>query len=175
MSAARSQRHFSRRRFLAKTGSGVALAGLAPALSAPFVSRARAADKTLKIIQWSHFVPAYDIWIDAFAKGWGEKNGVDVTVDHIPALELPARAAAEVAAQAGHDLFGFNSGGPHLYIKQVLDLGPLVAEIESKYGKVQPIGRQIGYDPASNTWPAFPDYYSAFQGSTAKICGTRSA
>ena len=88
MSTGDNGRRFSRRRFLAKTGTGLALAGLAPAISAPFVSRARAADKTLKIVQWSHFVPAYDTWLDAFAKDWGEKNGINVTVDHIPHLEL---------------------------------------------------------------------------------------
>jgi multiple sugar transport system substrate-binding protein len=158
-------RRVSRRRFLAHTGKGLALAGLAPALSAPFIARARAADQTLKIIQWSHFVPAYDTWIAAFSKEWGEKNGVAVSVDHIPALELPARAAAEVAAQAGHDLFGFiGSGGPHLYRRQLLDLGPLVAEMEGKYGKVLPIGRQIAYDPDSDSWPAFPNYYTSYPG-----------
>jgi multiple sugar transport system substrate-binding protein len=164
MNTADPARRVSRRRFLADTGKGLALAGLAPALSAPFIARARAADKTLKIIQWSHFVPAYDKWLDAFAKDWGEKNGVAVTVDHIPSLELPARAAAEVAAQAGHDLFAFNTAGPHLYVKQLIDLGPLVAEMEGKYGKVLPIGHQIAYDPDSNTWPAFPDYYVPFPG-----------
>ena len=88
-----------------------------------------------------------------------------MTIDHIPHLEMPARAAAEVSAQAGHDLFGFTgSGGPRLYIKHLLDLSPLVAEMEQKYGKVQPIGRQIAYDPDSNTWPAFPNYYISFPG-----------
>jgi multiple sugar transport system substrate-binding protein len=155
----------SRRRFLATTGKGLALAGLAPAISAPFIARARAADKTLKIIQWSHFVPGYNTWFDGFARDWGEKNGVEVAVDHIPSLELPARAAAEVAAQAGHDLFALPAqGGPHVYIKQLLDLSPLVAEMEKKYGKVQPIGRQIAYDSETGTWPAFPDYYVPFPG-----------
>jgi multiple sugar transport system substrate-binding protein len=156
---------FSRRRFLTKAGTGLALAGLAPAISAPFISRARAADKTLKIIQWSHFVPVYDKWFDGFASDWGEKNGVAVTVDHIPHLEMPARAAAEVSAQSGHDLFCFTgSGGPHLYIKQLLDLSPLIAEMEKTHGKVLPIGRQIAYDPDSGTWPAFPDWYGVFPG-----------
>jgi hypothetical protein len=77
-------RRVSRRRFLADNGKGLALAGLAPALSAPFIARARAADKTLKIVQLSDYVPAYDKWFDAFVRDWGEKNGVQVTVDHIP-------------------------------------------------------------------------------------------
>jgi multiple sugar transport system substrate-binding protein len=165
MSAADNRHGFSRRRFLAQTGTGLTLAGLSPAISAPFISRARAETKTLKIIQWSHFVPEYDQWVDAFAKDWGEKNGVAVTVDHIPHLELPARAAAEVAAQSGHDLFEFSgSGGPHLYIKHLVDLSPLVAEMEGKYGKVQLIGRQIAYETETDSWPAFPDYYIAFPG-----------
>ena len=176
MSTGDNRRGVSRRRFLAKTGTGLALAGLAPALSAPFVSRARAADKTLKIIQWSHFVPAYDKWFDAFARDWGEKNGVDVTVDHIPVLELPARAAAEVAAQAGHDLFGFNgSGGPHLYIKQLLDLSPLVAEMEESTARSSRSAARSPTTPTATPGPLFPTTTSAFRGFTARTCGTRSA
>jgi multiple sugar transport system substrate-binding protein len=165
MKTGNDARRVSRRRFLANTGKGLALAGLAPALSAPFIARARAADKTLKIVQQSDFVPVYDKWLDAFARDWGEKNGVQVTVDHIPHLELPARAAAEVAAQSGHDLFGFTgSAGAHTYVKHLLDLTPLIAEMEAKYGKVQPMGRQIAYDPDSNSWPAFPDWYAPYPG-----------
>src|SRR5262249_11795116 len=88
----------SRRDFLKATTALAGAAGSATALSAPFVSTALAQTKTLRIIQWSHFVPAYDTWFDGFAKDWGKKNGVTVTVDHIPHLEIPARAASEVSA-----------------------------------------------------------------------------
>ncbi len=155
----------TRRDFLKTTSAIAGAAGLAPALSAPFVSTALAQTKTLKILQWSHFVPQYDTWFDAFAKDWGKKNGVTVGVDHIPHLELPARAAAEVAAGAGHDIFAFNgSGGPHLYEKHVLDLTALVSEVEKKHGKVQQIGRQIAYNEATKSWTAFPAYYIRFPG-----------
>ena len=86
----------TRRGFLTTAGVGVAAAGLAPAISAPFVSRAFAQTKTLTIVQWSHFVPAFDTWFDKFARDWGEKNGTAVTVDHIPEQDIAARAAAEV-------------------------------------------------------------------------------
>jgi len=79
----------SRRRFLKTVGAAAGAAGLAPVLSAPFVSTALAQTKTLKILQWSHFIPEYDKWIDAFAKDWGKKNGITVTVDHIPHLSFP--------------------------------------------------------------------------------------
>ena len=101
----------TRRSFLKKTGAVAGSAGLAPVLSAPFVSRAMAQTKTLTIVQWSHFVPEYDKWFDNFAKDWGSKNKINVTVDHIPVANVAARAAAEASAQSGHDLFGWNGSG----------------------------------------------------------------
>jgi len=160
-----NKRGWSRRDFLKTTSALAGAAGLAPAVAAPFVSTALAQTKTLKIIQWSHFIPEYDKWIDAFAKDWGKQNGITVTVDHIPHLELPARMAAEVSAQAGHDIFGINgSGGPHLYAKHALDLTSLVQEVEKKHGQVLPMGRQIAWNDESKTWSAFPDYYIDFPG-----------
>ena len=61
----------TRRRFLKEASLTLAAA---PLISAPFVSRALADTKTLTIVQWSHFVPAYDKWFDQFAKDWGDKN-----------------------------------------------------------------------------------------------------
>src|SRR5258708_25285666 len=102
----------SRRGFLKATGAGVAggtLAAMLDARQAPAQIRAT----TLRILQWSHFIPAYDNWFDSvFTKEWGEKNGVKVRVDHIPHLELPARMAAEFAAGAGHDIIMNGSAPP---------------------------------------------------------------
>jgi multiple sugar transport system substrate-binding protein len=155
----------TRRDFLKTVGVAAGAAGLAPAVSAPFISTAFAETKTLKILQWSHFIPEYDRWIDGFARGWGKKNGIAVTVDHIPHLELPARAAAEVSAGSGHDIFGFNgSGGPHLYAKHLFDLTSLVEEIEKKHGQVLPMGRQIAWNEETKGWSAFPDYFIDFPG-----------
>src|SRR5215469_4214307 len=98
----KQRRSVTRRNFLKTSGVAAGAAGLAPVISAPFVSTALAQTKTLRILQWSHFVPQYDTWFDGFATEWGKKNGVTVTVDHIPHLELPARAAAEISAGAGH-------------------------------------------------------------------------
>ncbi|MGH7040560.1 MAG: ABC transporter substrate-binding protein [Acetobacteraceae bacterium] len=149
-----------RRRVLTSAGIGLTAAAVAPGLFTPFVSRAYAASKTLTIIQWSHFVPAFDKWFDKFAEDWGTKNGISVTVDHIPEQDIAARAAAEVAAKGGHDLFMWNgAGGPHLYRRYLIDLTSLVESVEKKFGKVSTIGRQIAYNQDSKTWSAYPDYY----------------
>src|SRR5438034_1140196 len=92
-----------RRQFVRTTGVAAAATVLGPTI---WVKRQQ---KTLKIIQWSHFVPAYDAWFDKYAKDWGTAKGVEVTVDHISLADLTTRANAEVAAQQGHDLFQFIS------------------------------------------------------------------
>jgi multiple sugar transport system substrate-binding protein len=88
----------------------------------------------LRIIQWSHFVPAYDEWFDnTYIKQWGEKNNVQVTVDHVDFAELPTRAASEVAAQSGHDLFWFLSP-PAAFEDQVIDHQDIVDEVKRQVG-----------------------------------------
>jgi len=162
-------RSITRRRFLKTTGLTLAAAGTAPILSAPFISKGLAADKSLSIVQWAHFVPEYDTWFDKFAKDWGAKNNVAVSVDHVPVQDIPARAAAEASAGSGHDLFGFNgAGGAHLYRRFFIDVADLVKETEKKYGKVSTIGRQLGYNADDGTWSAFPDFYINFPGMYQK-------
>src|SRR5437764_5582367 len=150
----------TRRRFLRNAGLTLAAAGSAPVISAPFVSRAMADTKTLSIVQLSHFVPEYDKWFDNFAKDWGSKNKIEVTVDHIPVANVAARAAAEASAGSGHDLFGWNgAGGAHLYRKFLVDVTSLLESIEKQHGKTTTIGRQIAFNQDDKTWSAFPDYY----------------
>src|SRR5918994_7703357 len=89
---------------------------------------------TLRIAQWSHFVPAYDRWFDnVYTKRSGEANDTEVIVDHINQADIPARAAAEVAAQSGHDLFWFLAP-PAAYEDQVIDHQELVDEVKKEVG-----------------------------------------
>src|SRR5438046_9019198 len=98
--AQRKQR-MDRREFLARVSGAAAALAVAPQLVS------KRPQKTLRILQWSHFVPAYDDWFDRFAKDWGAARGVDVTVDHVALADLVTRANAEVAAQRGHDMLQF--------------------------------------------------------------------
>jgi len=84
----------SRRDFIKIAGAGgVAAGSLGPAFLFP--ERAAAQQKTLKVLQWSHFVPAYDTWFDGtFAKQWGEKQNTNVVVDQINLVDLNTRAAS---------------------------------------------------------------------------------
>jgi multiple sugar transport system substrate-binding protein len=121
--------------------------------------RALAQQKTLKIVQWSHFIPAYDKWFDGvFCKQWGEKNGTQVIVDHIAIGEINARAAAEVSAQRGHDLFMFLSP-PAAYENQVIDHTEIYQAVEKKWGKVIDLGHRSTFNPRTKKYFAFSDSY----------------
>jgi multiple sugar transport system substrate-binding protein len=145
----------SRRRFVAAAG-GAALtlgsAGLAPRV-------ARAQRKTLRIVQWSHFVPGYDAWFDGtFCKAWGEKHDTDVRVDHISIGEINARAAAEVSTQRGHDLFMFLSP-PAAYGKQVIDHAEIYEQVAKKHGRPVDLAHKSTFDPKAKRYFAFSPSY----------------
>ena len=149
----------SRRRFLRSAGAGVAGASLLDMLGA---RRAPAQLKgtSLRILMWSHFVPAYDAWLDEFAKKWGDANGVRTRLDHIPHLELPARYAAEFAAGAGHDLIYF--AGQILtaqYHKHLVEVGDVAEAMARKYGGWIDSGKQLGQ--VEGVWYAIPHFYIA--------------
>src|SRR6516225_8667519 len=100
-----------------------------------FPERAQAARKTLRILQWKHFVPGYDRWFDeVFAAGWGEKHDMKVVVEHLPLDKLREQAAIEVAAHKGHDLVMFPSP-PAAYEDEVIDHGEIYRELRHSWGE----------------------------------------
>lgn len=152
-----SGRKISRRNFVKVTGTGVAAAGLTSAFLFP--EKALAQQKTLKIVQWSHFVPGYDKWFDnTFTKEWGAKHNTNVIVDHIAIGEINARGAAEVAAKKGHDLFMFLSP-PAAYEKQVIDHREIYEEVKKKHGSPIDLAVKSSYNPKTKKFFCFSDSY----------------
>jgi multiple sugar transport system substrate-binding protein len=117
--------------------------------------------RTLRIAQWGHYVPEFDQWFDNdYTKRWGDQHGVEVTVDHIPFAENAARAAAEVAAGGPHDIFGFIDP-PSLHEDDVIDHADIVAEIESKVGRMVPLVARSVKNPKTGKVFGCPDYWVA--------------
>lgn len=155
----RQRSRISRRRFLKAAGTALA-AGAVPSLACkPSEKTASAAKKTLRILQWSHFVPGYDAWFDGvYTKEWGAKNGTEVVVDHMSTTEINARGASEAAAKKGHDLFLFISP-PAAYEAQVIDHKEIVDEVERRHGKMIPLARKSTLNPKSGKYFAFSDSF----------------
>jgi multiple sugar transport system substrate-binding protein len=134
-------------------------AGIAAVVS-PFVhvNSARAA-KTLRILQWSHFVPGYDKWFNnTYTKEWGKKNDTEVVIDNINLSLIESRAAAEVAAQKGHDLVMFLAP-PAVFEDQVVPMNDVYAECEKKHGKPIDLAIKSTYNPKTKRFFAFSDSF----------------
>ncbi len=114
---------------------------------------------SLSIMQWAHFVPAYDQWLDnTYVKQWGEKNDIEVKIDHINNALLPATAASEVAAQKGHDLFQFLFP-PSALEKQTIPMNDVVQEITKKLGKMTDVAYRSTYNPKTKRYFGVADNY----------------
>ncbi len=149
-----AERTVDRRRFLKVTsaGAGALATGLGANIIIP--GRARAAKK-LRILQWVHFVPAYDDWFNKkYAVEWGKKNDTEVTVDNIGIAGINPRASAEIAAQRGHDLFLFNWPPPTVE-EQTVDMKDVYQEVERKAGKPIDLGVKSTYNPKTKKYYAF--------------------
>lgn len=118
----------------------------------------------LKIIQWSHFVPAYDEWFNKqYVVQWGQQNNVKVTVDNVNQADHPARTAAEVAAKQGHDIFDwFAVLYAHVYKEQLADVSDIAEAIGKMFGGWIPFAEQIG--KVEGKWRGVPDFLVPFAG-----------
>lgn len=142
------------------TGGGAA----SPAGSAAGSGAAKKLSGNLNILQWSHFVPDFDTYLDKWAAEWGSKNGVTVKIDRIPQADLPARFAAEVSAKSGHDIVGhFANGLPALFTNSLVDVTDICDRAASKYGGWIPAGEAIG--KVKDKWYGFPDFLVPFLSS----------
>src|SRR5258707_1880326 len=147
----------SRRDFMKISGAGAVAAGLGTTFLFP--ERAAAQQKTLRILQWSHFVPAWDEWFNkTYTKQWGQKNNTNVIVDNINLTELKTRAASEASAKKGHDIFMLLSP-PAAYEKQTIDMSHVYQEVEKKHGKKIDLAHKSTYNPKTKRYFAFSDSY----------------
>lgn len=147
-------RYFTRRDFIKTTGIGtVGLALGGPA----FIGKAfaqPAGRRTLRILQWSHFVPRYDRWYDPFVKRWGEEHNVNVIINHIGLSDLRSTFASEVVAGKGHDIVEFIDP-PSDFEPSVLDLSDLNQEARRRFGEPVPFATRSSYNPDTKKYYGF--------------------
>lgn len=160
------QAAITRRTFIGGASAAILLAGCggdgeqaakkAPSGAAPGVEFTEPPSKLsgdLKILLWSHFVPRHDKWFDAFARDWGQKVGVNVTVDHIDVNSIPARIESEIGARSGHDLIEYIAPLAQ-FEPSVVDMADVTQEAERRFGK------QIGLSTRSSLNPTTKKYFA---------------
>lgn len=148
-------RKVSRRRLI-KTG-----AAATAVITTPWIRKGAHAEgrKTLKILQWNHFVPGYDDWFrNTWVKDWGAKNDTNVIVENVGMSSLRSRALSEIETKSGHDLVMFLSPPP-LFEDHVIDHREIYEECEARYGKPIDIATHSTYNPKTEKYYGFSDSY----------------
>jgi multiple sugar transport system substrate-binding protein len=114
---------------------------------------------SLSILQWQHFVPAFDEWFTVFLEEWATANGVTATVDRINTADIPATFAAEISAGQGHDIVEHIASLPQ-YEKSVLDMTDLVTEATSRHGTQLDMCKRNSFNPSTNKYYGFVHGYA---------------
>jgi hypothetical protein len=127
----------------------------ASALAAPFIRPAHAAT-TLRLAIWDHWVPGANEVFDQLALAWGEKNSVEVIVDHITHVgaKLEVTTAAEARARTGHDAISLPTFFTSIHAGQLEPVDDLMAELSAKYGEPAELGSYLG--KIDGTWRGLP-------------------
>jgi len=153
----RKQRKLGRRRVLKGLAAGTAAAAVPTIL----LRKASAQqERTLRIVQWKHFVPDYDRWFTGFAQQFGEKNKCTVNVDYVATPDLPTAIAADISRGGGHDVFHLNGVGAWLYDQVLVDVSDVATRLEKEYGPWIKESESIG--KVRGKWLAIPSWYISY-------------
>ena len=159
---------FSRREFLRLAAGGAAFVATGAACrsgsaktKASTVPRAPVDEKrVLRLAQWNNYVAGYDRWWDEeYTRRWGERNGIDVVVDHFDINQESVHAEAEVASTRGHDLFHVQVNSAAPLEDHVIDHREIVEEVEAKVGKMPPFIERCILNPRTNKYFGFSDFW----------------
>lgn len=154
----------TRRQFL-RASLGV-LSGLAALLAGRTPPAVHAQTREISLLVWSHSLPASDTKLDEQAQRFTKEAGIKVTIDHIANPQLPAKLAAEVHMQAGHDLVDLRMHLPIFYEKQLVDLSEIVVPIAGRNGGLYPFCEEAAL--LKGHWVGMPWYHTSFPGSYNK-------
>lgn len=129
-----------------------------PKATAPSDRRGRA-QATLRIAQYNHYVAGYDRWWDEeYTRLWGERNGIEVLVDHFDITQEEVHAQAEVAARRGHDIFQLHWVST-AFEDDVIDHAEIVQAVEARAGRMTPFVERSVRNPRTGKYLGLPDYW----------------
>lgn len=106
---------------------------------------------SIKITQWSHFVPRYDEWFKEYAQKWGDAHNVEVTVNFINIAEVPSTLSASISAGEGATLFETNAP-PTAFIEGLKPLDDVNKAAQAAFGEQSGTCARSSYLPVKDLW-----------------------
>ena len=154
----------SRRQFLGMSLG--ATAGLAGILSLHHPPPLHAQKRELNLLTTANYVPASDKKLEELAHEFGKQAGVTVKIDHLRSEQMPAKLAAEVTTQAGHDVVELDLMAAWLHQTNLADVSDIAAEVTKTMGDFYQFGRDSAF--VNDQWTGIPYFWISFPGSYRK-------
>ena len=102
-------------------------------------------------------------YFDKWATDWGTKNGLKVTVDHVPTNTVVTKASADVAIKGGHDLTQLQfPTDVHLFTENLVDVSAAATYLDKKYGGYIDAAKKIAM--VNGVWKGVPDFVIPYPG-----------
>jgi multiple sugar transport system substrate-binding protein len=146
----------SRRTFVRSTAglAGILAAGRAPAAWAA---------REISLLTAVNYAPTSDTKLDELAKRFTKLTGINVRVDHIQSVQMPAKLSAELMAKSGHDVMSLEMHYPWLFAPGLVDVSDLANDLAKKHGEWYPFLREHAH--VRGQWLGIPYLYTSFPGS----------
>ena len=144
-----------------------AAAGLAAMLSGGTSPAIHAQPREITLLSPTHFVPASDKTLQEQMQRFTRETGISVTIDHIANPQLPAKLAAEVQMQSGHDLIDLRMHLPIYHEQQLVDLTDVVVPLAEKNGGLYDFCEEAAL--VQGRWRAMPWHHRSFPGSYNRL------
>jgi multiple sugar transport system substrate-binding protein len=139
---------------------GPILVGAAGVLSKAPVSWAA---RELGILTAVNYAPSSDVKLDELGKRFAKAAGVNVRINHVQSVQMPAKLSAELMARSGHDIMSLEMHYPWLFQPGLVDVSDIAGELARKHGEWYPLLKE--HAQVKGQWLGIPLLFTSFPGS----------
>jgi multiple sugar transport system substrate-binding protein len=151
-----AQASLSRRAFVR---SAAGIAGILAAGRAPAAWAAR----EISILSAVNYAPASDAKLLEQGKRFTKLTGINVRIDSIQSVQMPAKLSSELMSRSGHDIMSLEMHYPWLFQPGLADVSDLCNDLAKKHGDWYPFLREHAF--VRGQWLGIPYLYISFPGS----------
>jgi multiple sugar transport system substrate-binding protein len=121
------------------------------------------AARELGILTAVNYAPASDAKLDELGRRFAKAAGVNVRINHVQSVQMPAKLSAELMARSGHDIMSLEMHYPWLFQPGLVDVSDIATDLASKHGEWYPLLRD--HAQVKGQWLGVPLLFASFPGS----------